>query len=173
MNDVQPGLSASPAAASPAAHRTQLPAWIVLLAFCVILIPDDVSIYIANLRMSCARLVLMIAAPFVAIHFVGTADRRCAPRFLLTDGLILLTGTWMIFAASMTDGLAQALPNSGADALELVVPYFICRAFLTSEDRCIQLAGKLSILIAIAGMLAILDTFSRHYVVHDAIGRLM
>lgn len=144
-----------------------------MLAFCVILIPDDASIYIANLRMSVARLMLLISAPFVAAHFVSTANRRCAPGFLLTDGLVLLTGIWMVFAASMTDGLAQALPSSGADALELVVPYFICRAFLTSEDRCVQLAQKLSILIAVAGMLALLDTFGRHYVVHDAIAKLM
>jgi hypothetical protein len=145
----------------------QLPMWITILAVCVIIVPDDLSIYIGHLRLSFARVMLIIVAPFVAARFLNIASRP-RPGFLLTDALVLFAGLWMIFAASMTDGLAQALPNSGADALELVIPYFIGRTFLTDEARLIVLAQELSVLIAAVGILASLDTVTGHYVLHDA-----
>ena len=168
------GAAYEPAAPGPYRSRWQyarLPPILVVLALALLLFPEETSLFIGGIRLTVARAVLLIVAPLALVRF-GQQITSSSYRFVWSDAIIIPTGLWMFISVSVTDGADRAIVGSGVSALEFVGAYFAARALLTRHGQALALAQLLSILLAIVGLLAPLDTIAGHHVIHDTLGSL-
>lgn len=164
--------SAPPAARRLARHTRQtvvrtavkLPFWLILLAISIVL-PEEFSFYIFGLRFTVTRLLYIVLAPLIVFRLaqkMGTGRYR----FLFTDLFVFLSGFWMIFASANVTDFASALNYGGPIALEFCMGYFVTRVLLSEHGQALKFISLFCSLIAIAGLLAVLDTLSKSFVLH-------
>jgi hypothetical protein len=144
---------------------------LIVFAVVLIAIPEEASIFLGGLRITAARLVLLCLFPYCLTRIVQdiTAGRF---RWSASDVLILPAGFWMVLSVWMTEGPERAIVGGGAIALEFVGGYIATRAFVTERGHALAMAGLLALLTATIGFLALLDSLTGHYLVHDTIGAL-
>ena len=133
--------------------------------------PEETSIFIGGLRLTVARIILLVLLPYALFRFGQHMVTR-SYRFVVSDALIIPTALWMVLAVSMTEGIDRAIVGCGVTALEFAGAYFAARALLTGPGQALLLAQWVSMLIAIAGFLAPLDTITGHHVIHDVLGSI-
>ncbi len=142
----------------------KLPFWLTLLAISIVL-PEELSFYIFGLRFTVTRLLYIVLAPLIVFRLtqkMGTGRYR----FLFTDLFVFLSGFWMIFASANVTDFASALNHAGPIALEFCMGYFVTRVLLSEHDQALKFISLFCSLIAIAGLLAVLDTLSKSFVLH-------
>jgi len=122
----------------------------------VIFIPDELSFALFGLRLTVARLVLLVLAPCALIAY-GRLIGAGRYRFVLSDLFMPLAGLWMIFAPSTADGLSEALVKGGVIALDFVVAYAAMRAIPQNGRQTEALVKSLCAGLAVAGYVSTLD----------------
>ena len=162
---------AAPGTDSRRALYAGLSPLLAMLAVAIILIPEEASFYVGDLRLTVARAILLALAPLSFLRLVQQAGRR-EYRFVWSDALVLPAGLWMLLAVTVTEGPERALVSAGVTALEFVGAYYVARAYLTTHRQALSLARVLSLSIAVVGLLSILDRFAGTYVIHDVVGKL-
>jgi hypothetical protein len=162
---------AVPFQATRATRYARLSPFLIVLAVALILVPEEASFYVGGLRLTVARAVLLVATPISFLRFIQQASEG-SYRFVWSDALIWPTGLWMILAVLVTEGPGGAIAGAGVTALEFVGAYLVARSFLTAHGQALALARILSLLIAVVGLLALMDRFAGYYVTHDFVGKL-
>ena len=134
-----------------------------------ILLPDEVGISVSGLRLSVARVVLLVLTPFLVIRFarVLAAGRY---RFVLSDLLVVLTGVWVIVALATMDGLQAGLNHAGPVALEFCIGYMAARFLLSEHGEAVSFINFLCRAIAVVALLGLLDTLTHRFFLHDLAG---
>ena len=107
----------------------------------------------------------MLLVPYLIARFLGalTAGRY---RFVLADALIPITATWMIIALSEVNGIDAALNHGGPVILEFVVGYAAARFLLMEHGEALSFVNFLCRIIAIVGLLGLLDTLAHRFILH-------
>jgi hypothetical protein len=154
-----------------AAPRAILSPILIILAVAILACPEETSLFIGGLRLTVARIVLLFVLPYALLRFIQQAGTR-SYRFVISDALFIPTALWMLLAVCVTEGLDRAIVGCGVTALEFAGAYFAARALLTGPGQALVLAQWVSVLIAIAGYLAPLDTITGHHVIHDVLGSI-
>jgi len=156
---------------SPTASYARLSPLLTILALAIILLPEEASFYVGDLRLTLARAILLALTPISFLRLVQQAGRG-AYRFVWSDALVLPAGLWMLLSVTVTEGPERALVGGGVTALEFVGAYYVARAFLTAHGQALSLARVLSLSIAVVGLLSVLDRFAGYYLMHDVVGKL-
>lgn len=121
---------------------------------------------LGGLRLPAARLLLLLTAPYVLIQLVQKiGDGRY--RFVLSDVLVLLTGSWMIFGSAIVIGLGDALNHAGPEMLEFCFGYLAARTLLSESGQAVALINLLCVATAVVGLIAVLDPLTDRFFVHD------
>lgn len=160
----------SPPLARPLAPRESAPAraplpWWPALFLVAAMLPQGLNIRPGGLLLTAPRLVLLVALPAAVLRLARGGNP--AFRFGLADALVLLAGAWMFIAISMTQGVARAAVGASIMILELVGTWFVMRAFLAKPGQAVAVARLLAAVIAIDGVLAVLDVIAQRPVLHD------
>jgi hypothetical protein len=136
-----------------------------------ILLPDEIGLSISGLRFSVARIILLVLTPFLLMRFVRmlAAGRY---RFVLSDLLVPLTGSWVIVALANMDGLQAGLNHAGPIALEFCIGYMAARFLLSEHGEAVSFINFLCWAIAIVALLGLLDPLTHRYLLHDLAGTL-
>lgn len=137
-----------------------------------ILLPDEVGAHILGLWVSAARALLLTLTPVLLIRF-GQQITTGRYRFVLSDLVVLVTGLWMFVALGQIDGMQEALTHAGPDALELCCGYMAARLLLSKHGQAMSFVNFLCWIIAIVGLLGLLDTLTHHSFVHELIRPLL
>ena len=150
--------------ARPARSANGVPFLLILVAVSIVL-PEEFSFYIFELRFTLTRLIFILLAPLVVIILIQKV-RAGRYRFIITDLLVLLSGFWMVYAPGNILGLAAALNHGGPIALEFCMGYFATRMLLSERGQALKFISLFCGLVAVAGLAAALDTFTDSFVVH-------
>jgi hypothetical protein len=142
----------------------KLPFWLTLLAISIVL-PEEFSLYIFGLRFTVTRLLYIVLAPLI-VSRLAQKMRTGRYRFLVTDLFVFLSGFWMIFAPANITGFTSALNHGGPIALEFCMGYFVTRVLLSERGQALKFISLFCSLVAIVGLLAVLDTLSQRFVLH-------
>lgn len=157
-------------AASPRVTAAGLPPVVSLLVVAIFL-PEALSFTAFELRLTAARLLMLILVPVLLVGFSGLIASRHY-RFVLSDLLMPVTGLWMMLAPAVIDGLPTALKSGGIIALEFIGPYLIVRCFVRSIDHVHRTVRLFCTVAALVGPLAMLDTIENYSVLHDQLAHL-
>jgi hypothetical protein len=137
----------------------------------LVLLPDEVGFSIFGLRFTAARVLLILLAPYLSTRFfcaLGTGRYR----FVLADALVPITATWMTIALCEANGIEAALNHGGPVILEFVVGYAATRFLLMEHGEALSFVNFLCRIIAIVGVLGLLDTLAHRFVLHAIAGTL-
>ena len=141
------------------------------LIILTIFLPDQLSIFIAGLRLTEVRLVLLALTPFVFLRF-GKKITSGRYLFVASDLFVVLASLWMFIGPAVTNGLAETMVHSGPIVLEFLVAYMSTRMLLTKPDHSLAFVNMLSIVIAIVGFTGLLDAVTGEFFIRDVIEKL-
>jgi hypothetical protein len=170
----QPYISTRPARAvtqrTAAESQVAIP-WSLSLIAITTFLPVELSFYIFGLRLTAARLLFLILTPLLLVRLGGkmAAGRY---RFVLSDLFVPLAGFWIIYAPANIDGIWEALNHAGPTALEFCIGYLATRVLLSEHGQALSFANLLCRVIAIVGLLALLDVLTHSFLIHDLASRL-
>jgi hypothetical protein len=156
---------------SRATSYARLSPLLAILALAIILLPEEASFYVGDLRLTVARAILLALTPISFLKLLQQAGRGTY-RFVWSDALVLPAGLWMLLSVTVTEGPERALVGGGVTALEFAGTYYVARAFLTGGGQALSLARVLSLSIAVVGLLSVLDRFAGYYVIHEVVGKI-
>jgi hypothetical protein len=116
-------------------------------------LPEGLSFFIGDLRLSAARLLLIGLVLFAALTF----RQRPGALPLASDFFATSTGIWLILAPIVTQGAVSGLKSGGIMALEFAGAYWIFRSLPNSSDSSISVVRFATTLLIPVVFLALLD----------------
>jgi hypothetical protein len=155
-----------PAAATPDRALVSRPPLLLSAILVAIFIPEECSFELFGLRLTIARVILLLLVPLVLIAYGGLISSG-RYRFVLSDLFMPLTGLWMIAAPATVDGFQQALVKGGVMALDFVVAYAAMRAIPQKRHVTFALLKVLCASLATVGFLSILDPMTGGPFLHN------
>jgi hypothetical protein len=148
-------------------HAPFLPAVVTVAIF----LPEALGFFAFGLRLTPARLVLLVLTPVMLFSF-GSLLGSERYRFVFSDFFMPATLVWMIVALAKVNGLDDAVKSGGVAGLETIGPYLIMRCLLRTREDVHAIARLLCIIAAVAGPLGLADTVAQYPIVHDQLARL-
>ena len=147
-----------------ARHVNLLPA---LMALAGIIIPTEVQIHIAAVKLSPGRIAIVLLL-FPALVRLCTEGRR----LLLCDFLVFATVCWIVFATVYTSGLGALSAAASGETLDLLGGYVIARAYFIGPalDTFVRV---LRLFLIIAVILGLCDSISGRLITHETIASLI
>lgn len=136
-----------------------------------IFVPEPLSFYVFDFRLTVARAILLILLPFTILVY-GKLVVSAQYKFALSDLAVPLALSWMIVAPANTDGLEAGLKSGGVIALEFCGAYAVARCLLNDGDDARAIARLFCILAGVAGFLGLLDQFVGNSVFRDELAHL-
>ena len=146
----------------PEPHRrlgrsNPIPAWLALVG---VLLPFELSIYIADAKFTPGRLIIaLLLVPALAVVF------RKERHLLLSDLLMFMTAAWMIYAGYS----ASTLSSAGAEALELFGGYVVGRAYFFERPDLENFVRAFKVVTIVLVGLGLVDTLSGRFIIHDTV----
>ena len=142
-----------------------LPVILLILSF---LVPSELSLYLAGLRLPPHRVAVILLLPFA---FYRLAAQR-GMRLHAYDGLFLLYGWWTIFAYWLHSGMEGAV-FGGSVALESFGTYVVARAYVRTRDAMLSSVKVMLAAVAVAAAFALPETLLGQIFTHDFLQRLL
>jgi hypothetical protein len=152
------------------AERVHSPLILRLMILSVFL-PIELSFEIGGLRLTATRVILLIASPVAALKMaqkIATGQYR----FIYSDMFVLLTGFWMIFAATQIDGISPGFNHAGPLVLEFCGTYFVARTLLAKHGEALLLIRFLCCAIAVVALLGLPDPLTDHWFIRSLSAQL-
>lgn len=145
---------------------------LALIAVLVLLfLPEELSFFIADLRLSPQRAILLMLAPIVAAQ-LARKIRAGRYRFVASDLFVPLTASWMFIGTTVTYDFGDALKHSGPIALEYFVAYMAARVLLSKPKQSLVFVSWLCVIISIVVIDGLVDTSMGSYVTHEVLGQI-
>ncbi len=137
------------------------------LTLAVLFLPEELSVFVAGLRLSEIRIVFLMFAPVIFVRF---AQRVGAGRyrFLASDLFVPLASLWMFVGPAVRIDSSYSLTHSSPVVLEYLVAYLSVRVLLVKRDQAMAFVNLLCLCIAIVGLTGILDTLAGSFLIRDA-----
>ena len=152
--------------------QPRLPTSPVLILLVVsMLLPEELSFIISNLRLTVARIILILIAPYVCVHFAGIA-RRQDFRLALSDIYFPLAGLWMMVSVGAMQGVEMAIASAGIQTVEFSLAYLTARVLVRQDDDALAVIRTSCICTSLVALLSVLDALYGRFVVHDWFGAL-
>jgi hypothetical protein len=151
-------------------QRPKLP---LIMKFIVVtlFLPEGLSFYIAGLRFTITRLTFLILTPMLILRFAKILAAG-EYRFVLSDFVVLLTGTWMLIAVSLSQGMDMALAHAGPEVLEVCISYMITRFFLIERAHALSFVNFLCCTIGVVALLGLLEPLTGRVFLHEWVNGL-
>jgi O-antigen ligase len=137
----------------------------------LVLLPEQTSFIIGNLRFNPIRLTLIILSPYIFIEMIKKI-LNSKYKFVISDLFVLLTGFWMILGPCIIVGFSDALLHSGPVAMEYCVSYFSVRALLSRHGHALSLITLLCRVIAIVAFLGLLDPLTHSFFIQNLVSTI-
>ena len=155
-------------AVSSSAVRISPPLKLIAL---VIFLPEELSFYISDFRLSLIRLVVFLLTPVLLIYFSQLwASKKL--HLVFSDILIALTGIWMIVSPALVVDLGYSLHHSAPAALEFCGSYLAARTLLSERGQALRFVDLICHVIAVVALIGVLDTVTSRPIVHDFLSEL-
>jgi O-antigen ligase len=144
---------------------------VLTLIAVVIFLPEELSFYLGQFRLTLIRLVLFSLAPALLIYFGQLLASR-KRHLVLSDVLIVLTGIWMIVSPAIVIDLEYSLHHSAPNAAEFCGSYLAGRVLLSERGQSLRFVDLLCYVIAIVALIGVLDTITSAPTIHYFLAQL-
>ena len=148
----------------------KVPPTLILIAL-VIFLPEGLSFYAFQFRLSLIRLVLFPLTPVLLIYFSQLLASR-KRHLVFSDILIFSTGIWMIVSPTLVVDLEYSIHHSAPAAFEFCGSYFVARILLSERGQALSFVNLLCYVIAIVALVGFLDTLTGRTFTHDFVREL-
>jgi hypothetical protein len=140
-------------------RATPLPVLLVIASF---ICPTEFSVVISDLRLSPHRLVFLFLVPLALWRLTTRTDTRLA----MYDAPFFALALWQILIFTYHAGEA-GLAFGGSWAVESLGGYLVARAWIRDHNTLIATLRVIVVSIAIAAVVALLDTLTASYFTHE------
>jgi len=144
---------------------------LVLIAI-LLFLPDELSFYFGEFRLTPIRLVLFLLTPFLLFRFIQLLASK-KRQLVISDILVLLAAAWMIISPAILFDLGYSLHHSGPSAVEFCGGYLAARVLLSRRGEALGFINLMCHVIAIVAVLGALDSVFGSPLIHNFVGRLM
>ena len=152
------------------AGATRISPTLILIAL-VIFLPEELSFFIFQFRLTLIRLVFLLLTPVLLVHFSQLlASRKC--HLVFCDILIALAGAWIIVSPAVVVDLAYSLHHSALYAFEFCGSYFAARTLLSERGQAQSFVNFMCYVIAIVALFGVPDVLTSRPITHDYISEL-
>ncbi len=140
------------------------------LTLLTVFFPDQLSLFIAGLRITEVRLVFLIFAPMV---FFLTLKKIGSPRyrFVVSDLFVVLASLWMFVGPAVRNGIEESAVHSGPIVLEYLIAYLSVRVLLTEKDHALAFVNMLCLVTAFVGLTGILDAATGDFFIRNLLAQ--
>ena len=144
---------------------------LILIAI-LLFLPDELSFYLGQFRLTPLRLVLFLVTPFLLFQFIQllASGKR---QLVISDILVFLAGAWMIVSPAVLFDLGYSLHHSGPSAVEFCGGYLAARVLLSRRGEALSFINLMCHVIAIVAVLGALNSVFGRPLIHDFVGQLM
>lgn len=136
----------------------------------VLFLPQELSFFIGDLRLTAERLVLIILTPVILVQLLQRLTLRNY-RFVASDLFVPLAAFWMFLGPVVTYDAEYSLHHSGPVVLEFLITYASTRVLLSQHGQAVRFVNMLCVLIAFVAMDGVLDTLSGRYITRELCGQ--
>jgi hypothetical protein len=144
---------------------------ILKLIALVIFLPEELSFYIFQFRLTLIRFVLFLLTPVLLIHFSQLLASR-KRHLIFSDILIVLAGVWMIVSPAAVVDLGYSIHHSAPFAVEFCGSYLAARILLSGRGQALNFIELMCHVIAIVALLGVLDALTSRPAIHDILSEL-
>jgi hypothetical protein len=137
----------------------------------VMYLPEELSFYIFQFRLTLIRLVLFFLTPVLLVH-LGQLLASRKRHLVFSDILIVLTGVWMIVSPAIVVDLGYSLNHSAAGAAEFCGSYLAGRILLSERGQTLSFVNFLCHVIVIIALFGVLDVLTSRPIIHEFLGQL-
>jgi hypothetical protein len=138
----------------------------------VIFLPDELSFYISEFRLTLIRALIFLLTPVLLVQFSKLlASRKC--HLVFSDILIALTGLWMIVSPALVVDLEYSLHHSAPLAVEFCGSYIAGRVLLSEHGQALNFINFLCHVIAIVALLGALDALTGTLLINNIVRQLL
>lgn len=148
----------------------RLPTSLKLILLAVFL-PEGTSFFIAGLRLTVTRVILIVLTPIVFAR-LGRKISAGRYRFVASDLFVPLAAFWMFLGPAVSYDLQDSLTHSGPVVLEYLIGYMATRFLLSDNGQATAFSGFLCIVISVVCLDGILDTISGHYITREVVHQI-
>jgi O-antigen ligase len=144
---------------------------ILKLIVLVIFIPDELSFYIFQFRLTLIRSILFLLTPVLLIQLsrLLASGKR---HLVFSDIMIVLTGLWMILSPAVVVDLQYSLHHSAPAAFEFCGSYVAARFLLSERGQAESFVNLVCHVIAIVALFGVLDALTSRPIVHNFLREL-
>lgn len=132
------------------------------LLICAIFLPEGLSFFIGDFRLSVARVLIFV---FAILALSQRGDGRSLVN-VPSDSMALLTGAWMMIAATFTDGLT-GLKGAGMDAITFSGTYLVFRHMLGPVNSSVRFMRFACNVVLVVIAVAMLDPLTGRLATYD------
>jgi hypothetical protein len=137
----------------------------------VIFLPEELSFYIFQFRLTVIRLILFLLTPILLVHLsqLLALGKR---HLVFSDILIVSTLIWMIVSPAVVVDLEYSLHHSAPYAFELCGSYLAGRVLLSERGQAQSFVNLMCYVIAIVALVGLPDALTSTPFTHDFVGQL-
>jgi hypothetical protein len=137
----------------------------------LIFLPEELSFYLGNFRLTIIRVLFLFFTPVVLIRFsqsLASRQRHLVPA----DVLIGCAGIWMILAPATVVDLSYSLNHAGPLVIEFCGSYLAARTLLSERGQALGFVNFLCRAIAIVAVLGAPDALTGTPFIHHVLANL-
>jgi hypothetical protein len=142
----------------------------VKLILLTIFLPDQLSLFIAGLRLTEVRLVLLSLTPLVFLR-LNKQFQSHRYRFVASDLFVALASLWIFIGPAVTDGFFESFVHSGPIVLEFLIAYMSTRFLLSESNLPLAFVNMLCIVLAVVGLTGVLDAATGDFFIRNLIAQ--
>lgn len=124
-----------------------------------LVLPIEASVFVGPMRLSPYRIVLLVALLPCLFRFLSGG----AGKLIVTDVLIILHALWAMAALMATHGLGRVWEPAGIYVIEILVPYFLARSYISSAADFEAFARFALVIIIMLVPVAAYESFTGNF----------
>jgi len=157
-------------AAMVAKRVPKLPLSLQLIILTVFL-PEQMSLFIAGLRLTLTRLIFLVLTPIVFLRLSKQIQSH-RYRFVASDFFVLLASLWMFIGPGVTYGISESIVHSGPIVLEFLIAYMSTRVLLPKNNQSLAFINLLCVVLAFVGLDGVFDAATGEFFTRDLVTKL-
>lgn len=136
------------------------------LVLLVLFIPQELSFFLGDLRLTFERLLLIMMTPVVVARLIQKVGSG-RYRFVASDLFVPLAALWMFVGPAVTYDTGYAIHHSGPVVLEFLITYASTRILLSEHGQALLFINMLCVLVVFVVIDAAFDTAAGTYITRE------
>lgn len=132
----------------------------IVLMMVTIVMPEELSFYVGELRITPARLVLLILF-FSIISKILSRKKELYDRYLIGFSI------WVLISLTFNHGIQSALESGGVFILEIIISYYVAKIYIQKDIHIYSLLKLFRLITMVLLPLLIIENVTGKHLIHE------